>query len=176
MALPEQLLAWKTRGPDCHYHKVVRRDAYHRERTTGGLDLYNEEYCNVTQLLPFDTLDDFLIHHLPNKNYRRMPLNLLSVRNLHKMRLKELQKLEDDTHKIRVDANRNYDGIVLKEDERDPTKRMHFDTTEFREYVENGGRLTEKQMEFWEWVVDEEGEAEREKKYTNKKPKYYQPD
>mmetsp|Transcript_5058 Transcript_5058/g.5902 ORF Transcript_5058/g.5902 Transcript_5058/m.5902 type:complete len:360 (-) Transcript_5058:119-1198(-) len=169
MATKQQLLAWKTRAPDCHFHKIVRRYGYHRERITGGLDLYNKNFCNVTQLLPLDTLEDFLINHMPNKNYNRMPLNILTTRNLHKLRVNKMQSFGEDK-RIRVDGNGEYDGIELFEDERDHTKRMHFDLTEYHAYVESGGRLTEKQLEYWEWEEQDLPE------YMEQEPKYYEPD
>jgi len=166
MAIEEQLIAWKTRQPDCHYHKIERRPGYHRERITGGLDLYDPEYCNVTQLLPLDSLEDFLIHHLPNKNYQRMPLNVITTMNLHKMRINKMQSFGTDK-KIRVDNNEKYNGIEVIEDERDPTKRMHFNITDYHKYVEDGGRLTKKQLEFWEW------EDKNQPKYYEREIKYY---
>jgi len=150
MATKQQLIAWKTRGPDCHFHKIERRSGWHRERITGALDLYNEEYCNVTQLLPLDSFEDLLIHHMPNRNYNRKPLNIVTTRNLHKMRMKAMQSI-NKSGKIWVDDKGEYNGIIMINDERDPTKPMHFNFTEYDEYVSRGGRLSEEQLVFWEW-------------------------
>lgn len=149
MATTQQLLAWKTRGPDCHFHKVVRRDGYHTERTSGALDLYDKEYCNVTQLLPLDAVEDLLIHHLPNKNNHRSPNKILSTRDLHKMRLWKMQSM-DETRKIWVDEDGKYDGIRMFKDERKSSHSMHFDLSAFEEYVQRGGRLTDEQVRYWD--------------------------
>jgi len=150
MATRQQLIAWKTRAPDCHFHKIERRSGWHRERITGALDLYDEDYCNVTQLLPVDSFEDLLIHHMPNKNYYRSPLNIITTRNLHKMRINAMQSM-DKNKQIWINDKGEYNGIKMINDERDPTKRMHFNLADYREYVVRGGRLTEKQLEFWEW-------------------------
>jgi len=152
MAIRDQLVAWKTRGPDCHYHRIDRRYGYHRERITGGLDLYNPEFCNVTQLIPLDGMEDFLVHHMPDKNYGRMPGNILPTRDLHKMKVRAIQVAVGEGSGGRVGEEVRYDKVIeMFEDERDPKKRMHFDMTEYQKYVDGGGRLTEEQLEFWEW-------------------------
>ena len=148
MATAQQLLAWKTRGPDCHFHKIKRREGYHTERISGALDLYDVNYCNVTQLLPLDSLDDFLIHHLPNKNNRRSPSKIISTRDLHKMRLWKIQDMDPDAA-IRSNENGVYDGIKMFLDERVEKHAMHFDLKEFKEYVKKKGRLSEEQVKYW---------------------------
>jgi hypothetical protein len=146
MATPQQLIHWKTRPPDCHFAKVQLRPAYHRERTSGAMDLFDAKYCNVTQLLPLDGLEDLLIHHMPNTNHQRMPYNILSTRELHNRRLRKMQS--DKNRKIVVDHDKGeYNGIRIILDERDPQKSLHFDLTEYGAYVASGGRLTEQQLE-----------------------------
>lgn len=146
MVTKEQLLAWKTRGPDCHFDKIERRPGYHTERISGGLDLYDEEYCNVTQLLPLDSFDDLLVHHIPNKNNQRSPWKIKSTRDLHKMRLKKIQDM-DEEKKIWADESGEYDGIKMFMDERVSSHSMHFDLKEYNEYVKRGGRLIFEQEE-----------------------------
>ena len=145
MATKQQLLAWKTRGPDCHFDKIQRRPGYHTERISGALDLYDVEYCNVTQLLPLDSFDDLLVHHLPNRNNQRSPNKIMSSRALHKMRMQKIQEM-DQEKKLWVDTFGNYDGINMFMDERVREHRMHFDLTEFNQYVKRGGRLTNEQL------------------------------
>ena len=148
MATPQQLMAWKTRLPDCHFHRVERREGWHRERISGAMDLYDPEYCNVTQLLPMDAFEDLLIHHMPNKNHGRMPQNVISTRELHKRRQRSVQQQNPTgpNPTVRVDEKGNYDGIHMFSDERNKTKSMHFDLTEYGVYVSSGGRLTEEQL------------------------------
>ena len=68
MATRDQLVAWKTRGPECNFDKPVRRHAHHREHLSAGLDLFNADICNVTQLLPLDAMEHLYKHHLSNNN------------------------------------------------------------------------------------------------------------
>ena len=44
MATREQLVAWKTRGPNCKFDRPIRRYGYHRERTSGAMDLYDTKF------------------------------------------------------------------------------------------------------------------------------------
>jgi hypothetical protein len=148
MATKQQLLAWKNRGPECNFDKPVRREGYHIERTSGALDLYDEDYCNVTQLLPLDSFDDLLVHHLTNKNNQRSPSKILSLTDLHKRRIYKMQEV-DPNKKIWVNEFGEYDGIKIFKDERVEKHRMHFDLTEHEEYVKRGGRLTEEQVKYW---------------------------
>ena len=148
MATKQQLLAWKTRGPDCHFDKIERRPGYHTERISGALDLYDVEYCNVTQLLPLDSFDDLLVHHLPNKNNQRTPQKIISTRDLHKMRIWKMQDI-DQNRKIWVNEHGKYNGINMFMDERISTHRMHFDLKDYNLYVKRGGRLTREQVKYW---------------------------
>eukprot|EP00979_Chaetoceros_neogracilis_P016468 scaffold8115_cov123-Chaetoceros_neogracile.AAC.1 len=77
MATKEHLVAWKTRGPECKFDRPIRRSGYHRERTSGAMDLNDINYCNVTQLLSFNSEEDLYIQHMPNKFF----FSLLSVEN-----------------------------------------------------------------------------------------------
>mmetsp|Transcript_7480 Transcript_7480/g.8553 ORF Transcript_7480/g.8553 Transcript_7480/m.8553 type:complete len:486 (-) Transcript_7480:253-1710(-) len=165
MATTAQLQAWKTRQPDCHFAKIEKRPAYHRERTSGALDLYDEEYCNVTQLIPVDAVDDLLVHHLPNKNHQRTPWKVKSTRDLHKMRLYHMQQQQKMQQKqkyhelkqgIYVDSNGKYNGIHLFKDERNSEHSMHFDLKDYDEYVERGGTLTDKELGILDLDVDQQ--------------------
>jgi hypothetical protein len=113
------------------------------------MDLFDEKYCNVTQLLPLEGLEDLLIYHMPNRNHQRMPANILSTRELHKRRVRQMQS--SGTNRTIVvgdhDGKGEYNGIRMILDERDPEKSLHFNLTEYGAYVASGGRLTEQQLE-----------------------------
>lgn len=141
MATRQQLLAWKTRQPDCHFHTVERRPAWHRERISGAMDLYNPRHCNVTQLLPLNTFEDLLIYHMPNKNHRRMPKNVVSVRDLHERRQRIIQHRDAIISKGAETQQQKYNGIQMFPDERNSTMSMHFNLSEFHAFVKNAGRL-----------------------------------
>lgn len=152
MATRLQFLAWKTRGPDCHFEKIERRPGYHTERISGALDLYDAEYCNVTQLLPLDSFEDLLVHHLPNQNNQRSPNKIIATRDVHKMRLWKMQDM-DKEKKIWIDSDGKHNGINMFMDERNTSHRMHFDLQEFNEYVARSGRLNAKQIKYWDTTI-----------------------
>ena len=52
----EQLIAWKIRGSLCLFDKPTRRYGFHRERTSGAMDL-----CYMTQMLPLGKAFTFTI-------------------------------------------------------------------------------------------------------------------
>ena len=148
MATREQLVAWKTRGPECKFDRPVRREGYHRERTSGGLDLYDTMYCNVTQLLPLDSVEDLYIHHMPNKNNERSPERTIATIDLHKKRMNILKKSDK---KLWVDKFGKYNGIKMIIDERNKSLSLPFDLTQYKDYVARGGVLTSKELQQWEW-------------------------
>lgn len=150
MATRDQLVAWKTRGPECKFDKPVRRPAYHRERTSGGMDLYDTDYCNVTQLLPLESLEDLYIHHMPDKNNERLPKRVLPTLDLHKRRMQVLLA-NDEKKKMWVDKDGRYNGINMFIDETNPDFSIPFDLTTYKAYVSRGGMLTEDELKEWEW-------------------------
>mmetsp|Transcript_23042 Transcript_23042/g.32465 ORF Transcript_23042/g.32465 Transcript_23042/m.32465 type:complete len:543 (+) Transcript_23042:96-1724(+) len=142
MATREQLLAWAKRGPDCHFDKVQLIPAYHRERVSGGANLYDAEVCNITQLLPLDSFDDFLIHHLPDQNNRRTPNKVHSTMDMHKKRMNAILQ-QDPERKLWIDEEGNYNGLEMWKDEHDPTKSLdNHDISEYWKYLDRGGMLT----------------------------------
>ena len=151
MATREQLIAWKTREPDCKFDRPIRRYGYHRERTSGAMDLYDDEYCNVTQLIPLDSLEDFYIHHMPDKNYQRLPKRIFPTMDLHKRRMKVLLKNSNWEKKLWVDRYGRYNGIKMFIDERNKTLSLPFDLTDYHKYVKRGGMLSEEELVEWEW-------------------------
>lgn len=155
MATREQLIAWKTRGPLCLFDKPVRRRAYHRERTSGAMDLLDEEYCNVTQLLPLDSLEDFYIHHMPNRNNHRSPGRVVATMDLHKRRMAVLLA-NDPKRKLWADSNGRYNGINMFVDEKNETATIPFDLTSYNTYVKRGGMLNKDELQEWDWSEKKE--------------------
>ena len=136
MATRLQLERWATR-PNCAFDRVQREVGYHRERVSGAANLYAQDRCNVTQLLPLDSFQDFLIHHLPNKNYKRRKDSIRSVTQLHQDRLKAMQR----NPLRRVDSRGAYNGIRIVVDEKDKTKSLDVNLTDYEAYVARGGVL-----------------------------------
>jgi len=75
------LLAWKTR-PGCHFNIIRDRPSVKNNpgQPSEGTQrvwmsshmLYSTRYCNVQQVLPIRIFSQMTVHHLPNKNYRRV--------------------------------------------------------------------------------------------------------
>lgn len=129
MATAEQLQLWKDR---CDFDIPRNHSSYHREHTSGGLDLYHSE-CNVTQLLPLASMDDLLIHHLPDKNHRRRPSSQWkSTLELHRQRNKLL----------RPQSLGLYHGARLVVEHVDPQDHpLEYDLAEYQSFVANGGYI-----------------------------------
>lgn len=155
MCTQQQLINWANRGPECKFDKPVRREAYHRERTSGALDLFDKEVCNVTQLIPLDSLEDFYIHHLPDKNSRRSPNNIISTMNLHKWRMQKIKEM-DSNRKLWIDQDGNYNGIKMYIDEIDEKRKVHFDIKDYEAYVKRGGIMNDDELREWDYVSEEE--------------------
>ena len=149
MAVKEQLVAWKTRGPNCEFDRPVRRPGYHRERTSGAMDLYDSDYCNVTQLIPLDSLEDLYIHHMPNKNYERQPGQIFPAMDLHKRRMKVLLR-GYRYKKLWIDKNGRYNGIKMFIDEKNSSKSIPYDLNMYQRYVSRGGMLADNELKEWE--------------------------
>ena len=154
MATRQQLLAWKTRGPECLFDKPVKRPGYHRERTSGAMDLYDEDYCNVTQLIPMDSMEDFYIHHMPDKNNMRQPKRRIPTMDLHKRRMKQILQV-DPSRKLWVDEDGQYNGIKIFIDEKKEDFFLPFDLTSYNEYVTRGGMLASNELVEWDWSEPE---------------------
>lgn len=154
MATPQQLRQWKTRGPDCQFDRPTRRIGYHRERISGAIDIYDEEYCNVTQLIPLDSMEDLFIHHLPDANHNRMPDNIILTMSLHKRRMRILQSMQGKSSLPLPWADpitKKYTGIEMFVDERNKTLFLPYDLAEYKKYVTRGGTLDKMQLEDYEW-------------------------
>lgn len=158
MAVRDQLIAWKTRGPECLFDKPVRRYGYHRERVSGAIDLYDEHYCNVTQLIPLDSMEDLYVHHLPNKNNMKQPQQIIATMDLHKRRMKKIMD-GDRYKKLWVDENGEYDGIHMFVDESNSSLSLSYDLDLYEKYVTRGGMLSDEELKEWDW---EEKEQEKE--------------
>ena len=142
MATPEQLLAWKNRPPNCKFDKPTRQYGYHRERISGALNIFDPEYCNVTQLVPLDSAEDFLLHHLSNKNPAHREPHFLSTMDLHKKRMKVLNR---QNKKVWVDRNGKYNGIQMFVDEPDSQKFIPYNLDSYNHYVRRGGMLSDEE-------------------------------
>lgn len=70
MATPHQLLAWKERRPDCRFNTTWFLERPGRREKVSSLHLFSEEGCNVTQLIPMQMYQDYLIHHMPNNQHK----------------------------------------------------------------------------------------------------------
>lgn len=138
MAIPEQLLAWKNRPPNCNFDKPTRQYGYHRERISGGMNIFDPDHCNVTQLIPLDSAEDFLVHHLPNKNPKHREAHFLSTMDLHKKRMKVLN---EQNKKMWVDGNDKYSGVHMFVDEPDFKKFLPYNLDLYEQYVSRGGML-----------------------------------
>lgn len=150
MAVRDQLVAWKTRGPDCEFDRPKRRPSYHRERISGAMDLYNPNYCNVTQLIPLDSMEDFYIQHLPNKNYMRQPQQIISTMDLHKRRMKKI--LQGQKYRtFWTDKLGKYNGIKMFLDEKNSSLTLPYDLDLYLKYVSRGGVLSNEELKEWEW-------------------------
>ena len=160
MATREQLKSWSNRKPDCHFDVVELRPGYHRERISGAMDLYDKEYCNVTQLLPLDSFNDFLIHHLPDKNNKRMPNNVETTSSLHQKRMNAILSFNKDA-KLWVDKSGVYNGAKMYLDEMDSGKTLDYDMTEYNNYINRGGMLplTETEYEYYYYEENKEEAA-----------------
>lgn len=155
MAVRDQLIAWKTRGPECLFDKPVRRYGYHRARVSGAMDLYNEKYCNVTQLIPLDSMEDLYIHHLPDRNYQRRPQqNIIATMDLHKRRMKKILDV-DRYKKLWVDENGQYNGIHMFVDETNSSLSLPYDLDPYLKYVSRGGMLSDEELKEWDWEEKE---------------------
>jgi len=145
MATRQQLLAWKTRKPFCHFDIILRRQAYHTERVSGAVELFSEEFCNVTQLIPLDSAEDFYIHHLPNSNHLRSPQYIVTTRKLHQLRMQAIQELNPN-QRLWVDREGTYNGIQMFIDEEGTDKIVVRNMTTYKEYVSRGGMMTQSMM------------------------------
>lgn len=81
MVTPTLLLAWKDR-PKCNFNIIRNRPSHpsNPSQPTEGTQrvwmssqmMYGTRHCAIKQLLPVDNFGQLTVHHLPNKNYRRV--------------------------------------------------------------------------------------------------------
>ena len=151
MATSEQLTLWKDR---CQFDKVHKHGGYHIEHVSGGMDLFDEEECNVTQLLPLDCINDLLVHHLPDKNHKRRPSTQWKstidlVKNKHELQQQQQQESSllrgssAATRQSQQQQKSAYHGIKLVLEDVDPDNRpiTDFNMTPYIQYFSNGGKL-----------------------------------
>ena len=82
LATSSLLRAWKERGESCRFHVVRNRPGLRNKPSQpkegtqrvfmSSKMLYGSNHCNVQLLLPVETFGRMNVHHLPNKNYRRV--------------------------------------------------------------------------------------------------------
>ena len=70
MATPQQLLAWKDRKPNCRFNTTRFFEAGEHRVKSSSLHLFSEKGCNVTQLIPVQTFQDYLIHHMSDYQHK----------------------------------------------------------------------------------------------------------
>lgn len=81
MVTPTLLMAWKDR-PKCNFNIVRNRPSHpsNPSQPTEGTQrvwmssqmMYGTRHCAIKQLLPVENFGQLTVHHLPNKNYRRV--------------------------------------------------------------------------------------------------------
>ena len=142
MATEDHLRNWEHRSPDCDFQTVnFNDDDFSREKIGGGLNIFSRKHCNVTQVIPLNSAEDFLIHHLPDQNYDRgSQITLLSTLRYHKMRMSALQK-QSTTGESNGHVP-SYKGLQLLIDEEDSSlAQFNYSTKEYEEFVARGGTL-----------------------------------
>jgi hypothetical protein len=70
MATPQQLLAWKERPPNCRFNTTWFVERPERREKVSSLHLFSKEGCNVTQIIPMERYQDFLVHHMSNTQHK----------------------------------------------------------------------------------------------------------
>ena len=78
LATRELLLAWRDR-PKCEFDRIRQRPGTPSQPAAGTQRvwmsshmLHSKRFCDVRQVLPLDGFGALTVHHLPNKNYRRV--------------------------------------------------------------------------------------------------------
>jgi hypothetical protein len=70
MATPRQLVSWRDRPPDCRFNTTWFLERPERREKVSSLHLFSKEGCNVTQLIPVEGYQDFLVHHMSNTQHK----------------------------------------------------------------------------------------------------------
>jgi hypothetical protein len=112
-------------------------------------------HCNVIQLIPLDSAEDFYVHHLPNTNHVRTPQYVITTRKLHQHRMLALQEMDPNKRLWVDDTEGRYNGFVMFLDEDGTDKRLVRNMTTYEEYVNRGGMITKEMIstvDDYQWV------------------------
>eukprot|EP00587_Corethron_hystrix_P004390 CAMPEP_0113330430 /NCGR_PEP_ID=MMETSP0010_2-20120614/21628_1 /TAXON_ID=216773 ORGANISM="Corethron hystrix, Strain 308" /NCGR_SAMPLE_ID=MMETSP0010_2 /ASSEMBLY_ACC=CAM_ASM_000155 /LENGTH=403 /DNA_ID=CAMNT_0000192983 /DNA_START=45 /DNA_END=1256 /DNA_ORIENTATION=- /assembly_acc=CAM_ASM_000155 len=175
MATPELLRKWAEREK-CNFDVVRDRPGQGHQPTEGTQRvwmsshmLHGKRHCNVRQLLPVDNFATLTVHHISNKNYRRVgkegsnampnsfekppevegpsPL-LLSAMEMHI----EISKSFYSVNMTSYEGIKSYEGILMLDlidranwvkDKQDYFALVDRRMKAFEDYVERGGYMVE---------------------------------
>lgn len=161
LATRDLLTAWRDRGESCRFDTIRNRPGRGSQPTEGtqrvwmsSQMLYGGRHCHVSQIFPKDKFGALTVWHLPNKNYRRVGkyrnrtfsdgtevfqqphASLLTAMELHLgLRMAWPSKPQIP-----------YKGITMVDEvdvQRDRSPMLDRRMTEYQQYVDRGGVLTE---------------------------------
>lgn len=161
LATQKLLLEWKNRGKSCDFSNARSRPGKGGQPSEGtqrvwmsSQMLYGKRHCGVQQTIPLNHFGTLTIHHLPNKNYRRVgkyrtrefsdgtesfvvPPKLETAMDLH-IRLRT-------EYPMATKKGRPYQGAITMIDEvnRQRSTLLERRMEEYRAYVARGGILSE---------------------------------
>ena len=82
LATQDLLRAWKERGNNCRFDEIRDRPGWKNKPSQpaegtqrvwmSSVMLYGKKHCDVKLLMPLKSFGKMNVHHLPNKNYRRV--------------------------------------------------------------------------------------------------------
>lgn len=158
LATRDLLLAWKHRS-NCNFDIIKNRPGSRSQPSEGtqrvwmsSQQLFGRRHCDVQQVLPMHKFGALTVHHVPNKNYRRVGKyrkrkfsdgteefdqspDLLTAMQLH-LTMRQMWPAE---------AQIPYRGTVTVIDEVTQKRTILLERRlkEYRDYVERGGVLSE---------------------------------
>jgi len=170
LATRSLLKAWKDR-PNCHFDVASNRPGHPKYPSQplfgtqrvwmSSLHLYGKKHgCNVQQVLPLEDFGALTVHHIPNKNYRRVgnyrtrdvvkdddvqvvQENLLSALQLHLVLVQTFRPVPHHKQQQQQQQQQSPLCITMKVSPEikqwDPTWRKHMDA--YEAWVERGGIL-----------------------------------
>jgi hypothetical protein len=167
LATRELLRAWRDR-PGCNFHIASNRPSRANKKSQplfgtqrvwmSSLQLYGNKFgCHVQQVLPLDKFGALTVHHLPNKNYRRVGNyrtrdtdrdegvqvsneHLLTAMQLHLALMKSFPPAPKETVKIKMFI----DPLNPKGREEPELWKPRLEA--FEAYVKRGGILSKEDM------------------------------
>jgi len=154
MATREQLLAWKERcafdiaNPPEFPTKLNRHREFVSSLRLFKQDLDPTRYfgCQVQQMIPLDSFEDFMVHHMSNRYCCDIPNQIFSSLDMQETRMGIAEDNKDQ--KMWVDSDGNYNGIRMELDENwEYLKRLEDHASwfmalnEYKDYVRRGGEF-----------------------------------